>query len=180
MGGQQARTRPSATDSTGKGQQFVRHDSNIIWRAERLITVGAALSLAWGSLIANQAAKLDELEVTVQKVGPLAKTSPPFPLVESFLVVNPADPENLLASAMSVSTDSSLIYGSWDGASTWKQVSSPEGQAFPGGDPILAFDGNGRAYFATITPAFNVWYSEDGGRSGAGPVTAGESGAYDR
>lgn len=59
-------------------------------------------------------------------------------------------------------------------------MESPDGPTFSGGDPLLAFDGNGRAYFSTI-PTFHLWRSSDGGRSWTGPVDVGRKGwSYDR
>lgn len=113
-------------------------------------------------------------------VHPLANAPPPFPLVETFLVVNPTDPDNLLASAMSVSAERSLVYGSWDGGSTWKLVEGPDAPAFPGGDPMLAFDAAGRAYLSTITPEISVWRSADQGHTWAGPVVVTPGRAADR
>lgn len=119
-------------------------------------------------------------EVTISGLRPLVDRPPPFPVVESFLAVNPTDPDNLLASAMSVSTEASVVYGSWDGGRSWERVNSPEGAFFPGGDPMLTFGGNGRAYVSTITPDFNVWRSDDGGRTWAGPARVGGEGPKDR
>lgn len=117
---------------------------------------------------------------TVSQARPLVDGPPPFPAVETYLAVNPADPENLLASAMSVSASESVVYASRDGGSTWRQVESPEGPTFPGGDPMLAFDETGRAYFSTIAPGIHVWRSDDGGRTWAGPSLVGPDRAADR
>jgi hypothetical protein len=94
----------------------------------------------------------------------------PFDVVESFLAVNPADSDNLIAAAMGVSSDESLVYTSRDGGATWQPATWDEGTVFLGGDPMIAFDGNGRAFFTTITPEFQVWRSDDGGASWTGPT----------
>ena len=148
--------------------------------AGRSVAVACALALAMASGAYAQTAPAENPELEVTDVRPLVGTPPPFPLVESFLVVNPTDPDNLLASAMSVSSDESVVYGSWDGGDTWEQVRGPDGPVFPGGDPMLAFDGNGRAYFSAITPRFDVWRSADGGRTWAGPARIGGEAANDR
>lgn len=111
---------------------------------------------------------------------PLVSEDPPFPLVETYLAINPTDPDNLLASAMATSTEHSVVYVSEDGGRTWGSVAGPDGAAFPGGDPMLSFDATGRAYFSTILPEIAVWRSEDGGRSWAGPVRIAEDRSADR
>lgn len=118
--------------------------------------------------------------LTVTDVQTIAD-NPPFPLVETFLAVNPANPDNILASAMSTTTDSSVVYATWDSGRTWQEVQNGNEGIFPGGDPMLAFDGSGRAYFTTITPRMSVWRSSDSGRTWSGPVKIGQSGkAHDR
>lgn len=120
-----------------------------------------------------------EQQLRITAVRPLVDERPPFPLVESYLALNPADPTNLLASAMSVSGEESVVYGSWDAGETWALVDGPQGRVFPGGDPMLTFDGNGRAYFATISPAIGVWRSADGGRTWEGPAAVGDDSRFD-
>lgn len=119
-------------------------------------------------------------ELTISDARPLVGEAPPFPLVETYLAVDPTDDANLLASAMSVSSEASLVYGSWDGGETWEPALGPGGAPFPGGDPMLTFDGSGRAYFSTITPVIHVWRSTDRGRSWSGPALVGEEFASDR
>ena len=118
-------------------------------------------------------------EVTVDSVRRLSLDPQPFPLVESFLAINPTDSTNFLSSAMSVGADESVVYASWDGGASWHPVNGPQENVFPGGDPMVAFDGNGRAYFATITP-FQVWRSDDSGRSWSGPAVLTAGTGYDR
>jgi uncharacterized protein (TIGR02246 family) len=120
------------------------------------------------------------LDVSVHDVRPLAETPPPFPVVESYLVVNPINADQLLASAMATSTRQSLVYRSDDGGDSWRQVDGPEGPDFEGGDPMLAFDGNGRAYLSTVRGPIHLWRSDDGGRSWAGPAKLGGRGSDDR
>ncbi len=107
--------------------------------------------------------------------------NPPFPLVETYLAVNPADSDNILASAMSTSTDSSIVYATWNGGRTWQKVQNGNNGVFSGGDPMLTFDGNGRAYFTTITPRISIWRSSDGGHTWSDSIKIGQSGeAHDR
>lgn len=113
------------------------------------------------------------------EVQHVSESTPPFPVVESYLAVNPTDSNNLLISAMPTSAEQSIMYRSQDGGDTWQQVEGPEDGIFPGGDPMLTFDGNGRAYLTTINPGFSVWHSEDKGCTWSGPATAGDKGRYD-
>ena len=138
-------------------------------------------------MIAIGAASLGEAQhngpepgLTVTDANPIT-TNPPFPLVETFMAINPTDPNNILAAAMSTSTDSSVVYLSRDGGSSWQAAYSENDGVFPGGDPMLAFDGNGRAYFSTITPRMSIWRSTDKGRHWSGPVKVGKPGeTHDR
>jgi hypothetical protein len=118
--------------------------------------------------------------VVVSGVRPLVETEPLFPLVETFLAVNPVDHGNLLASAMSTSGTQSVVFRSEDNGESWATVEGPAGIVFPGMDPMLAFAGDGSAYFSTITPEIRVWRSADGGRSWAEPVTVGPGKRADR
>jgi hypothetical protein len=92
-----------------------------------------------------------------------------FDMVESYLALNPTNASNLIAAAMATSTDYSVVYESQDGGTTWQQAGRGDSTVFPGGDPMVAFDGTGRAFFTTITPRFQVWRSDDGGRTWLGP-----------
>lgn len=122
----------------------------------------------------------DTLRPLVTGARPLVSEPPPFPLVETYLAVNPVDPENLLVSAMSTSADRSVVYRSGDGGRSWQPSEGPAGRVFPGGDPMLVYDRTGRAYFSTILPEIAVWRSEDDGRTWHGPVLVGEGRASDR
>ena len=117
-------------------------------------------------------------QVEVLAVQRLSPDPQPFPLVESWLTINPQDPTNLLASAMSVTAQQSVVYGSWDGGRTWSVVTAQQGSAFPDGDPTVTFDAAGRAWFGTT--AFNIWRSTDGGHTWGAPAWTGSGHAYDR
>lgn len=109
---------------------------------------------------------------------------------EPFIAINPTDSLNIVISYMQLDAMGSLafpVYSSFDGGESWA-VSSyqaaaelvEDGYTFPagGGDPILAFDNNGRLYFSFLYLAFidqidlftfaprvtTYWaYSDDGG-----------------
>lgn len=117
--------------------------------------------------------------IQVADVRPIVAGRPPFPLVEPLLAVNPRDPSNLLVSAMATSADHAVVYASWDAGRSWTEVRNGQGRTFDGGDPVVVFDGNGRAYFSTVAPAFSVWRSDDKGRTWRGPVHAGSASRSD-
>lgn len=117
--------------------------------------------------------------ITIDEVQRVSPSSQPFPVVESYMAVNPNDPNNLMASALSATSRHSVVYVSQDGGMNWQEARGPEDGVFPGGDPMLTFDGNGRAYFTTITPEISVWRSEDGGYTWKGSAKI-EGSAYDR
>lgn len=149
----------------------------------RFMGASALLVMPWlqacGSSTSLQARDARQVAVVVEDVRPLTTDRPPFPLVEAFLAVNPADASNLLVSAMSVTGNETVVFGSWDGGARWSAVEAPAGQPFPGGDPMLVFDGNGRAYLSSIAPVFTVWPSIDGGRTWSEAVPVGDPSRYD-
>lgn len=144
----------------------------------KLLLLIVAIGLGITNLSHGQNSNTDNA-ITVSEVNPIVR-NPPFPLVETFLAVNPTDPDNILASAVSTSTDSSVVYATWDSGTTWQKVKNGNHGVFAGGDPMLAFDGNGRAYFTTITPTFTVWHSTDGGRTWSEPVYVDKGLNHDR
>jgi hypothetical protein len=126
----------------------------------------AAVVLA--GLVAHTAASHGQ-QLRVVDTRRISPDPRPFDMVESYLAVNPTDPSNLIAAAMAGSAEKSVVYVSRDGGSTWRLAGRGDSTAFPGGDPMVAFDGTGRAFFTTITPRFQVWRSDDGGRTWLGP-----------
>lgn len=140
------------------------------------VRAGALLAFA---CVLSFAADLPAQEAVVAPPRQLSVEPAPFGLVESFLAVNPLDSSNLVASAMSVSARESVLFFSRDGGRTWQASSGSEGTVFTGGDPVVAFDGGGRAYFSTINP-LRVWRSEDGGETWIGPATLTGGPGYDR
>jgi hypothetical protein len=113
--------------------------------------------------------------LVVSGVGPLAREAPPDSLVEPFLAVSPVNPDLLIASAMSTDAARSVVYVSHDGGVTW---ALSEG-LFAGGDPMVTFDGSGRALLATLAPDFRIWRSDDAARTWHGPVRVGDTGRSD-
>lgn len=107
---------------------------------------------------------------------------------EAFIMINPADSNNLVVSYMNNDANASTlltfpIYYSHDGGATWAKstfdcstISTsdyPGEQVAGGGDPVFAFDATGKLYFSWIylmlSPSFagdmamNWAYSNDGG-----------------
>lgn len=125
-------------------------------------------------------AQVSSPDVEIRGVRPLAPGSTPFRQVEPYLAVDPTDPENMLASAMA-HTDSlggSVVYMTRNGGADWEVIRPRGGLLFPGGDPMVDFGQNGRAYLSTLASGFSLWRSEDGGASWQGPTQV--EGNFDR
>jgi hypothetical protein len=79
---------------------------------------------------------------------------------EVTIAINPANPLNMVAGA-----NTNFAYYSFDAGATWTERTLPQGTW---GDPSVAFDLQGRAYFAHLTygwDAITVRYSSDGGQT---------------
>ncbi|MDH7485349.1 MAG: sialidase family protein [Anaerolineae bacterium] len=73
---------------------------------------------------------------------------------EPHLAVNPRDPEHLLLGVIDYNLPSISAYVSIDGGVTWegpRQIRYQRGDRVSGGDPVVAFDRQGNAYFASIS-----------------------------
>jgi len=120
----------------------------------------------------------DPAGIEVKGVGPLVAEAVPFRQVETYLAVNPTDSTNMIATALANSEDGGLAYVTHDGGDTWRRIDGPGDPVFPGGDPMVDFGADGRAYLSTLASGFSVWRSSDGGRSWSGPAEVG--GTLDR
>lgn len=143
--------------------------------------IGRLAVAALALLAAVQAAsgqKSEPTAIEVDGVGPLVTDPVSFRQVETYLAVNPTDPTNMIATALADSEDGGLAYVTRDGGETWKRIDGPGDPVFPGGDPTVAFGGDGRAYLATLASGFSVWRSPDGGRTWSGPTEV--EGSMDR
>lgn len=116
--------------------------------------------------------------IEVSGVQPLTEDVIPGREIETYLAVNPTDSSNLLASSIADSANASVLYASWNGGTAWERIESPNGPFFSGLDPMVAFDGQGQAYFSSLAAGFSVWRSKDGGRTWTDPMRIG--GHYDR
>ncbi|HEY65811.1 MAG TPA: hypothetical protein G4O02_14700 [Caldilineae bacterium] len=114
---------------------------------------------------------------------------------EPHIAVNPRDPDHLVLGVIDYNFPSVSAYVSIDGGATWegpKQIRYQRGDRVSGGDPVVAFDRQGNAYFAsisigveefTIGPAvgfamvssIQVAVSEDGGFTWGEPISVARS-----
>ncbi|MBI4219052.1 MAG: exo-alpha-sialidase [Chloroflexi bacterium] len=110
---------------------------------------------------------------------------------ETAIVVDPNDPDHAVGGYHSYNripsgaTVITRILGTtsvtFDEGTTWREVAPPIAPYQFSGDPALAFDANGRVYFANIAdhegqgiftnPSVIVTFSDDGGLSYSSPVT---------
>jgi uncharacterized repeat protein (TIGR01451 family) len=102
---------------------------------------------------------------------------------ETTIAVNPTNPRNLVAGSITYETGTGqcAAYSSMDRGKTWTQQVLPNAPPFTAsGDPVVAFDANGTAYFLCMNlfpsgSAFRTQYvlrSTDGGQSWGAPVLA--------
>lgn len=73
---------------------------------------------------------------------------------EPHLAVNPRDPEHLLLGVIDYNLPAIVAYVSIDGGVTWegpRQIRYQREDRVSGGDPVVAFDHQGNAYFASIS-----------------------------
>ena len=103
----------------------------------------------------------------------ISSDSPTTPFFETFLAINPRDANNLVATSMLVSDGviGTRVYRSLDGGRTWGRGETMLDSR--GGDPVVYFDANGTAFFASIDDRqeLSVTRSEDGGVTWQTPVT---------
>lgn len=145
-------------------------------------TIARSLAVGFLALLAaacpTNGQQVDSTGIEVQGVRPLVTEPVQGPQVETYLAVDPTDSTNMIATAMADSADGGLAYVTRDGGDTWERIDGPDDPAFPGGDPMVDFDGQGRAYLSTLASGFSVWRSQDAGRSWSAPATV--AGTLDR
>lgn len=118
--------------------------------------------------------------IRVRNLGLVSADVPDLNHAEPWLAIDPRNPARALAVAIADPGERSVAYRTVDGGVTWKR--SPQDgagtQLFSGLDPVVAFDDEGTALVATVSP-FRVWQSRDGGETWSEPtIVPGRS--YDR
>jgi hypothetical protein len=87
---------------------------------------------------------------------------------ETMIAANPTNPKNLVGgSIVMIRPDggaANKAYVSFDGGSTWADVSFPEEMEHGGGDPQVGFGITGTAYFVGLSKGMSFYRSEDGGK----------------
>ena len=156
------------------------------------LTIGLGLLVALAAAVAARSqtpagtppAARPAIEVVESRA--ISADNPRAPHAETFAAVNPANPDNLLATSFAVQDGAidSIVYASLDRGRTWRRSRSATGDelVFKGGDPVVYFDAKGVAYFSTIhgTPiGFLLSRSQDGGLTWQAPYTV-PGGTYDR
>ncbi len=118
--------------------------------------------------------------ITISRGSQISTDNAKYPHFESFLAVNPKNPNHWLASAIMIGRDSegdSYPYVSRDGGRTWRrgQMKRKDERIFKGPDPIVYFDPEGKiAFFGTVGFAprgLLLSRSNDGGLTWEDPVT---------
>lgn len=106
--------------------------------------------------------------------------------LETAIVVNFKNPENIVVTAMiserGYNILYSVIYYSIDGGVTWGQSINLQDNSieFPSGDPYLTSNSNGDLYFSSLYNGFTVWKSTDHGVSWFVLSKVPGSNSYDR
>jgi hypothetical protein len=102
---------------------------------------------------------------------------------ETWLAVNPRNPKNRIVASMTLTPRSGLVvYASTDGGKSWQRAKHGEQKALTieGGDPVVAFDSSGTAYFGYLSQGFKISRSTDGGLTWSSAATVPGSDSYDR
>lgn len=155
-------------------------------RSRAIVCLGLVLvalpSLSAGADVAPKPRILVGPNVLVSKDGNV-------PHVELMLAVNPKDPKNLLAGAITFTrpdlTQAGKTYASKDGGNNWVASVLPEQELAGGLDPQVAFGIHGTAYFAGLAfvkdetgrtrAGLHFFRSEDGGVTWQKPTDLGYS-----
>jgi hypothetical protein len=96
---------------------------------------------------------------------------------ETMIAANPKDPKNLIGgSIVMIRPDggaANKAYVTFDGGSTWADVTFPEELEHGGADPQVGFGATGTAYFVGLSNGMNFYRSEDGGRTWSDAIPLG-------
>jgi len=142
------------------------------------VILAVAVPASMGAWMATGGPSSQGPAISVE-LGPIVSAdAPKADHVEPWLAVNPRKPGHAIA--VSIGGSGSAAYVTVDGGNSWTRgrQSEPKADWFPGIDPVVTFDGQGKPYLATVSP-FRVWRSNDGGHQWEGPVVI-PGRAYDR
>ena len=96
---------------------------------------------------------------------------------ETMIAANPQDPKNLVGgSIVMIRPDggsANKAYVSFDGGSTWADVTFPVELEHGGADPQVGFGLTGTAYFVGLSDGMSFYHSEDGGKTWSEPLPVG-------
>ena len=97
---------------------------------------------------------------------------------ETMIAANPTNPKNLLGGSITLTRPDggamNKAYVSFDGGSTWTDVTFPEELEHGGGDPQVGFGPTGTAYFMGLANGMNFYRSEDGGKTWSKGLSLGK------
>src|SRR4030042_1100292 len=153
--------------------------SLLTWRsgvgATRRLLVGV-FAMACGAAAAGAETSSARIEVgpniLVSRDGDIAHC-------ETMIAANPTDPKNLLGgSIVMIRPDggaANKAYVSFDGGSTWTDVTFPEEMEHGGGDPQVGFGITGTAFFVGLSNGMNFYRSEDKAKTWSKAVNLGRS-----
>jgi hypothetical protein len=133
-----------------------------------LVLAFAASGFPWAPLFGTEARG-----VSMSSDTHISGDSSTTPFFETFLAINPRDPDNLIATSMLVAegVTGTRVYTSLDGGRSWSR--SKTNLDSKGGDPVVYFDTTGIAFFASIDNprGLSLSRSTDSGLTWEPPVT---------
>ena len=140
----------------------------------RMLTKAAGSTVVASLLLVMNTANAQDVKILI---GPnvLVSRATNMPRVELQIAANPKNSRNLIGTAISSEQDREdcRVYTTLDGGSTWREISFLDLPLTGSGDPQVAFDANGTAYFTALGEvmasdgknhfSLMMFRSEDGG-----------------
>ncbi len=146
----------------------------------RVLAAYAMVHMLVGLLVVH--AQEARQKLTILSTVHISSDAPATRHAETWLAVNPRNPQNRIVASMTLTPRGGLVvYASTDGGKFWQRAKHGEQKALTieGGDPVVAFDSSGTAYFGFLSQGFKISRSTDGGLTWSSPSTVPGSG-YDR